>query len=77
LLKIKNSSRFTIGSFWDDREESDYPEETRKEWAEELAKIRAIQKEENEVWKGIRESGLRLSKQGEKYSVKEVLKTYE
>ena len=74
---VKKSSRFTLGSFWDDREESDYPEETRKEWAEELAKIRAIQKEENEVWKDIRESGLRLSKQGEKYSAEEVLKTYE
>jgi len=69
---VKKSSRFTIGSFWDDREESDYSEETRKAWAEELAKIRALQKDENAEWKEVRKEGLRLTPTGEKYSAKEV-----
>lgn len=69
---VKKSSRYTIGSFWDDREEMDYSEETRAAWAEELAKIRALQKEENAVWKGVRQEGLRLDPRGEKYSAKEV-----
>lgn len=70
---VKKKPRYTIGSFWDDREENDYPEETRKAWAEELAKTRAMQKEENEMWKNVRNEGFRLDKQGQKYPAKEVV----
>ena len=69
---VKKSSRYTIGGFWDDREESDYSEETRKSWAEELAKIREMQKEENAGWKDVRSKGLRLNQYGQQYSAKEV-----
>lgn len=69
---VKKSSRYTIGGFWDDREELDYPEETRSAWAEELAKIRAMQKEENAEWKDVRDKGLRLNQYGQQYSAKEV-----
>lgn len=72
VTTVKKTSRFTIGSFWDDREESDYSDETRAAWAEELAKIRALQKEENAVWKDVRKEGLRLTSTGDKYPAKEV-----
>lgn len=64
---VKKSTRYTIGSFWDDREESDYPQELRDAWAEELAKVRAMQKEDQQEWKEIREKGLRLSPYGTQY----------
>jgi Rps23 Pro-64 3,4-dihydroxylase Tpa1-like proline 4-hydroxylase len=69
---VKKSSRYTVGSFWDDREEADYSEETRAGWAKELEKIRELQKEENAVWKDVRKKGLRLTPTGEKYLAKEV-----
>jgi len=47
---VKKSTRYTFGSFWDDREESDYPEEEKKRWAEELAETRAMQKEQSKEW---------------------------
>jgi hypothetical protein len=61
---VKKSPRYTLGSFWDDREETDYPQELRDEWAAELAEVRAYQKGEQEEWKDIREKGLRLSPEG-------------
>lgn len=69
---VKKNSRYTIGSFWDDRDEMDYSEETRLAWAEELAKIRAMQKEENAEWKDIRSKGFRLTPDGKQYLAKEV-----
>ena len=72
VTTVKKSIRYTLGSFWDDREESDYPQELRDEWAEELAKVRAYQKEEQAEWEAIREEGLRVKSSGEKYPAKEV-----
>ena len=69
---VKKSTRYTIGSFFDDREESDYPEELRNQWAIELAEVRSKQKDEATEWEEIREEGLRLSPTGEKYPAKEV-----
>jgi hypothetical protein len=72
VTTVKKSIRYTLGSFWDDREESDYPQEIRDKWAAELAEVRAYQKNEQEEWNSIREKGLRLSPNGEKYSKDEV-----
>jgi hypothetical protein len=72
VTTVKKSIRYTLGSFWDDREESDYPQETRDAWAEELAKVRAYQKEEQAEWEKIRDQGLRITSSGDKYSAKEV-----
>ena len=72
VTTVKKSNRYTIGSFWDDREESDYPEKLRIKWAKELAETREHQKEENHKWRNIRNSGFRLNQKGEKYSEKEV-----
>jgi hypothetical protein len=69
---VKKAARYTLGSFWDDREESDYPEDVRAAWAEELAGVRAMQKGEQEEWKDIRDKGLRLSPDGATIPASEV-----
>jgi hypothetical protein len=69
---VKKGARYTIGSFWDDREESDYPQEVRDEWAKELAEVRALQKNEQAEWQEVREKGLRLTPRGEQYPAEEV-----
>ena len=72
VTTVKKAIRYTLGSFWDDREESDYPQELRDQWAEELAKVRAYQKEEQAEWEAIREEGLRVTSNGQKYPAEEV-----
>lgn len=69
---VKGAPRYTLGSFWDDREESDYPQELRDEWAKELAEVRAHQKGEQEEWKQVREKGLRLTPYGAPVPASEV-----
>lgn len=69
---VKGSSRYTLGSFWDDREESDYPQEIRDAWAKELAEVREMQKGEQEDWKKVREQGLRLTPYGQQIPASEV-----
>jgi len=61
---VKKSNRYTIGSFFDDREESDYDQETRDAWAKELAEVRAMQADQAVEWSGIREEGKRLTPYG-------------
>lgn len=74
---VKGGARYTIGSFWDDRDESDYPQEIRDEWAKELAEVRAYQKNEQAEWQEIREKGLRITPQGEQYPAEKVEKINE
>ena len=69
---VKKSTRYTIGSFFDDREESDYPQEIRDAWAKELADVRALQKDQAVEWQDIRENGKRLSPNGYLYNAEEV-----
>ena len=69
---ITSGVRYTIGSFWDDREEDAYPQEVRDAWALELAEVRAYQKQEAAEWEAIRQEGLRITSSGEKYPAKEV-----
>ena len=69
---IKKSNRYTIGSFFDDREESDYDQETRDAWAKELADVRAMQAVQAVEWSGIREEGKRLTPDGSKISEEKV-----
>ena len=64
---ILKGTRYTIGSFWDDRFESDYPQELRDKWAEELKETRAYQKTQQKEWLDVRENGQRLDKYGNKY----------
>ena len=72
VTTVKKSIRYTLGSFWDDREESDYPQEVRDAWAEELAKVRAVQADEAIEWEDYRNQGLRITPRGEVYPASEV-----
>ena len=69
---IESGVRYTIGSFWDDREESDYPQELRDQWAIELQKVRDAQAVEQKEWNEIREKGLRQTPKSELYPAHEV-----
>jgi Rps23 Pro-64 3,4-dihydroxylase Tpa1-like proline 4-hydroxylase len=69
---VKKSDRYTIGSFFDDREESDYDQETRDAWAKELAGVRAMQAEQAVEWSGIRKEGKRLTPDGYKVLEKDL-----
>jgi hypothetical protein len=69
---ITKGIRYTLGSFWDDREESDYPEELRATWKEEMDKVRAAQKIEKEEWQNLLKEGYKLDENGNKYSIEEL-----
>jgi hypothetical protein len=69
---VKKKVRYTLGSFWDDREESDYPQELRDQWATELKEVRDKQKIEQKEWNEIREKGLRQTPRSELYPASEV-----
>jgi hypothetical protein len=69
---ITKGIRYTLGSFWDDREESDYPQEVRDAWAVEMQKIRDAQKIEKEEWQNILKEGYKLDDKGNKYKIEEL-----
>jgi hypothetical protein len=66
---IESGVRYTIGSFWDDREESDYPQELRDLWAKEMKKIREKQEIERAEWQKILKEGYKIDKNGNKYKL--------
>jgi hypothetical protein len=66
---IESGVRYTIGSFWDDREEDAYPQELRDAWAEEMKQIREKQEIERQEWQELLKSGYKLDKDGNKYKV--------
>lgn len=70
---ITKGVRYTLGSFWDDREESAYPEELRAQWKEEMQKIRDAQKVEKEEWQKLLKEGYKLDASGNKYKPEELL----
>lgn len=72
VTMITKGIRYTLGSFWDDREESAYPEEVRKAWAEEMEKIREAQKIEKAEWQDLLKEGYKLDKDGNKYKIEEL-----
>ena len=69
---ITKGVRYTLGSFWDDREESDYPEELRAAWKEEMDAVRAKQKIEKEEWQNLLKEGYKIDKNGNKYSIEDL-----
>jgi hypothetical protein len=66
---IESGVRYTIGSFWDDREEDAYPKELRDAWAEEMKKTREEQEVERAEWQDLLKSGYKIDAQGNKYKV--------
>lgn len=69
---ITSGVRYTIGSFWDDREEDAYPQEVRDAWAEEMKKIRENQEIERAEWQELLKQGWKIDKDGNKYKADEV-----
>jgi hypothetical protein len=70
---ITSGVRYTIGSFWDDREEDAYPQELRDEWAKEMEETRAYQAKEKAEWQELLKEGYKLDKEGNKYKVEDKL----
>ena len=66
---IESGVRYTIGSFWDDREESAYSQELRDEWAAEMKETRAKQEIERAEWQELLKEGYKIDKHGNKYKV--------
>lgn len=69
---ITKGVRYTLGSFWDDREESAYSEELRAAWKEEMDKIREAQKIEKEEWQNLLKEGYKIDEFGNKYKVEDM-----
>ena len=69
---ITGGVRYTIGSFWDDREESDYPQELRDAWAAEMKATRAQQEVERAEWQELLKQGWKLDANGNKYRVEDI-----
>jgi hypothetical protein len=66
---ITKGVRYTIGSFWDDREEDAYPQELRDAWAEEMKETRAKQEIERAEWQDVLKEGYKIDLDGKKYKV--------
>jgi hypothetical protein len=64
---ITSGVRYTIGSFWDDREEDAYPQEVRDAWAEEMKATRAQQEIERAEWQELLKQGWKIDTNGNKY----------
>lgn len=69
---ITKGIRYTLGSFWDDRKEEDYPQELRDQWKEEMQKIRDAQKIEKEEWQQLLKDGYKIDKDGNPYKIEEL-----
>jgi len=66
---ITDGVRYTIGSFWDDREEHDYPQELRDAWAKEMKETREKQEIERAEWQELLKNGYKIDENGNKYKV--------
>jgi hypothetical protein len=66
---IESGVRYTIGSFWDDREEDAYPQELRDAWAEEMKETRAKQEIERAKWQETLKEGYKIDDKGNKYKI--------
>jgi hypothetical protein len=69
---ITSGVRYTIGSFWDDREEDAYPQELRDAWAAEMKETRARQEIERAEWQELLKQGWKIDENGNKYKVEEL-----
>ena len=67
---IESGTRYTIGSFWDDREEDAYPQELRDAWAAEMKETRAKQEVERAEWQKLLKDGYKIDQDGQLYQFK-------
>ncbi len=68
---ISDGVRYTLGSFWDDRDESAYPQELRDAWAKEMEQTREFQAKEKAEWQELLKQGYKLDQDGNKYKVED------
>jgi len=66
---ISEGIRYTLGSFWDDRDENAYPQELRDAWAKEMEQTREFQAKEKAEWQELLKQGYKLDQDGNKYKV--------
>ena len=71
VTMITKGVRYTLGSFWDDREEDAYPQELRDAWAKEMEETRAYQAKEKAEWQELLKEGYKLDPDGNKYKADE------
>jgi hypothetical protein len=71
---LESGVRYTLGSFWDDREEDAYPQELRDAWAEEMKATRAKQEIERAEWQDTLKEGYKIDLDGNKYKVEDLKK---
>lgn len=69
VTMITKGTRYTIGSFWDDRDECDYPENLKEQWKNEMAQVRKQQEIEKKQWQDLLKDGYKLSSDGKKYKI--------
>jgi hypothetical protein len=69
---IESGVRYTIGSFWDDREEDAYPQELKDAWAVEMKETRAKQEVERGQWQKVLKEGYKIDDKGNKYKIEEI-----
>lgn len=70
VTMITKGVRYTLGSFWDNRDESAYPEELREKWQEELKLVREAQEKEKAEWQELIKNGYKIDESGNKYKIK-------
>ena len=66
---LSDGVRYTLGSFWDDRDENAYPQELRDAWAKEMEQTREFQAKEKAEWQELLKQGYKLDQDGNKYKV--------
>lgn len=70
---ISDGVRYTLGSFWDDRDESAYPQDLRDSWAKEMEKTREFQSKQKAEWQELLKQGYKLDLNGNKYKVVDIV----
>ena len=68
---VTSGVRYTIGSFWDDREEDAYPQELKDAWAKEMEETRAYQAKEKAEWQELLKEGYKIDKNGNRYRIED------
>lgn len=72
VTMITSGIRYTLGSFWDDRDQSAYPQETIDAWDAEMKRIREEQEVIKSGWQDALKEGFKLDPDGNKYKIEEI-----
>jgi hypothetical protein len=71
VTMINSGIRYTLGSFWDDRDQSAYSQETIDAWDAEMKKIREEQEVIKSEWQDALKEGYKIDLDGNKYKIEE------